>query len=55
MSDIREWEVKVEMAWRDYMKALDDHTMPYTRVVEYRTVYERILNDCPCDCEICKH
>ena len=54
MNEAHEWEVAVEIAWRRYIDACDDLTVPYSKVVEYRTVYDRILNDCPCHCEVCK-
>ncbi len=39
------YNVKLEKAWREYVDALEDHTIPYHRVVELRTVYEDLLND----------
>lgn len=52
-SNAHEYEVKVELAWRDYISALEDLTMPYNKVVKLRELYENILNDCPCKCEVC--
>lgn len=36
--------VKLENAWREYIDAIEDHTVPYSRVVELRAVYEDLLN-----------
>lgn len=36
--------VELEKAWREYVDALEDHTIPYRKVVELRTVYEDLLN-----------
>jgi len=49
-----EWEVAVELAWRNYINACEDLTVPYYRVVEYRDEYDRVLNDSPCNCATCK-
>ena len=49
-----EYEVAVELAWRRYAAALEDVNIPYSRVVELRNVYERILNDGPCSCYVCQ-
>jgi hypothetical protein len=38
------YNVKLEKAWREYIDALEDHTIPYSRVVELRSVYEDLLN-----------
>ena len=38
------YNVKLEKAWREYIDALEDHTVSYSRVVELRTVYEDLLN-----------
>ena len=38
------YNVKLETAWREYVDALEDHTVPYSRVVKLRTVYEDLLN-----------
>lgn len=38
------YNVKLEKAWREYVDALENHTAPYSRVVELRTVYEDLLN-----------
>ena len=53
-TEAHEYEVAVEHAWRDYINACEDLTVPYYRVVEYRDAYERVLNDCPCNCATCK-
>lgn len=52
-SESQEYEIKVELAWRNYITALEDHTIPYSKVVKLREVYENILNDCSCKCEVC--
>ena len=52
-SNAHEYEVAVERAWRDYINACEDITIPYYKVVQYRDEYERVLNACPCKCEAC--
>ena len=54
-NDVYKYEVEVELAWRNYIKACEDYTVPYSKVVEYRDAYEKLLNACPCTCEVCKH
>jgi hypothetical protein len=36
---------KLDNAWREYIQALEDHNVPYSRVVELRSVYENILRE----------
>jgi hypothetical protein len=36
---------KLDNAWREYIQALEDHAVPYSRVVELRSVYENILRE----------
>ena len=36
---------RLDAAWSNYINALEDHTVPYSRVLELRSVYECILNE----------
>ncbi len=39
------YDHRLETAWEEYIDALEDHTVPYSRVLELRSVYECILNE----------
>lgn len=36
---------RLDAAWNNYIKALDDHKVPYSDVVKLRSVYESILHE----------
>ena len=36
---------RLDAAWSNYINALEDHEVPYSRVLELRSVYESILHE----------
>lgn len=36
---------RLDAAWSNYINALENHEVPYSRVLELRSVYECILNE----------
>lgn len=38
---------RLDAAWSNYINALEDHTVPYSRVLELRSVYESIVKEPP--------
>lgn len=52
-NNAHEYEVACELAWRNYINACEDITIPMYKVVQYRDEYDRVLNTCICKCEVC--
>lgn len=38
---------RLDAAWSNYINALEDHTVPYSRVLELRSMYECIVKEPP--------
>lgn len=43
-STSHENEVALERAWQDYIDAVEDTSIPFSRAVALRLVYERLLD-----------